>query len=346
MRASPYQNLPDKAFWSLTAAKRAAEDVRDFYSPRVAINREEARIATAGSCFAQHVGRALRRAGFDVLDMEKMSWVVPEDLAQDMGYGVYSARYGNIYTVRQLRQLLEEALDRRTLAEPVWERGGRFYDAQRPGIEAQGLASPELVLSHRAQHLKNVAHLFWRCNVFVFTFGLTEAWMDKGRTTVYPTAPGTIAGSYDPDRHSFVNFRTAEVVEDFLAVRARLLRMNPAMRFILTVSPVPLTATATQNHVEVATAASKAILRAACAELYDTCPDVDYFPSYEIITAQAAHGSFFEPNLRGVTTKGVATAMNGFLAQALGAAWQGGGEPKTDDELICEDILLEGFAER
>ena len=73
------------------------------------------------------------------------------------------------------------------------------------------------------------------------------------------------------------------------------------MKFIVTVSPVPLTATASGQHVEVATAGSKAILRAACGRLIEKFRDVDYVPSYEIITSQTARGAFYAPNLRSVT---------------------------------------------
>lgn len=344
---SPYQNLPDTAFWSRTAARRGAGDVAGFYEPRFRIDPSTAKIVTAGSCFAQHVGRALGGAGFTVLDGEKLPWVVAPDVGEALGYGLYSARYGNIYTMRQLRQLVEEALDGRPLAEPVWAREGRFHDAQRPGVEPEGLASADLVLAHRRHHLGRVAWVLSKASHLVFTLGLTEAWMDAEGTTVYPTAPGTIAGSYDPSRHAFRNFRMGEVVADFLAVRERLQRLNPAMRFLLTVSPVPLTATASGQHVEVATAQSKAVLRAAVAEIVADCADVDYFPSYEIITAQAARGGFFAANLRSVTPEGVATAMNGFLAAQLGQALAGG--PMRDSEqaaadAVCEEVLLDGFA--
>ena len=59
-------------------------------------------------------------------------------------------------------------------ADPVWERKGRFHDAQRPGVEPEGLDSPESVLAHRARHLAAVRQVFTGCDVFVFTLGLTE----------------------------------------------------------------------------------------------------------------------------------------------------------------------------
>jgi len=235
----------------------------------------------------------------------------------------------------------------------VWENGGRFHDAQRPGVDPGGLGSPEEVMLHRAYHLGQVRKLFSQADVFVFTLGLTEAWMDRAKTTVYPTAPGTIAGCFDPGRHVFHNFRFNETFDDFVAVRDRLKAINPDMKFLITVSPVPLTATATDEHVEVATSRSKSTLRAVCAELYDAFEDVDYFPSYEIITAQAARGGYFERNLRSVTSEGVGVAMRTFLAAQTGqqaggsaAAAEDEAGPQTEDDVICEEVLLEGFARK
>ncbi len=81
-------------------------------------------------------------------------------------------------------------------------------------------------------------------DVFIFTMGLTEAWIDKRNGRVYPTAPGTIAGSFDPKIHAFHNFSYNEIYDDFLEFLELVRNWNPGFRVILTVSPVPLTATA------------------------------------------------------------------------------------------------------
>ena len=89
--------------------------------------------------------------------------------------------------------------------------------------------------------------------------------------------------------------------------------MNPTARMIVTVSPVPLIATAAGRHVLVSTAYSKAALRVACEELVAARPDVAYFPSYEIVTGNFTHGAYFAPDLRSVTEAGVAHVMRVFL---------------------------------
>ena len=344
---SPYDTLPDTAFWRSAVGERSALDPGPLYSAKFPLRKKSA-FATAGSCFAQHIGRHLRQAGCNVLDSEPSPLKLPEDLLSRFGFGLYSARYGNIYTARQLLQLWEEATGKFTPAEPIWQKNGRFYDAFRPSVEPEGLPSAELVRLHRAEHLAAVKRAFEAANVFVFTFGLTEAWIHKKTGTVYPTAPGTIAGSHDPEVYQFKNYSFGEIINDFRTFRRQMMALKPSgMRFVITVSPVPLTATASGQHVEVATAHSKAILRAVCGELAASFPNVDYFPSYEIITSANNRGVYFETNKRTVTKEGVNAAMSMFL-RAHGfderrPTATAETEEDAETDLACEEALLEGF---
>lgn len=347
---SPYTNLPANAFWRSGVANRHPATFPGFYTPKFPIKRRM-KIATAGSCFAQHVGRSLRQAGFNVIDTERAPTIIPAALAQNYGFGLYSARYGNLYTVRQLLQLWREATLRIEPALPVWQRDNRFYDAQRPGLEPGGFASAQDVLAHRALHLTAVRAAFSAADVIVFTFGLTETWLHTATGTVYPTCPGTIAGSYDPDIFSFHNCGFAEICKQFARFRDFMMALNPKVRFVVTVSPVPLTATASGQHVEVATAYSKAVLRAACGKLAQDFANVDYFPSYEIITSQKNAARYYNENLREVTPEGVAVAMAAFLAAHGIEGLATTDEPpppaapisNDPDSLICEDALLQAF---
>ena len=104
----------------------------------------------------------------------------------------------------------------------------------------------------------------------------------------------------------------AEVVDDLNAFLTELRAVNPKARLILTVSPVPLAATAEPRHVWTSTTLSKAVLRVA-AEQIAQLPDVIYFPSYEVITSPAARGAYFEQDLRSVSANGVDHVMRLFF---------------------------------
>lgn len=360
--ASPYEDLPASAFWTSGVAKASPYSMESIYTRKWKIPGK-ARIATAGSCFAQHIARHLRQRGADVIDTEPAPPSMPQDRRSAYGFGMYSARYGNIYTAAQLLQLAREAIEGHTPDNIIWERDGRFFDALRPGVEPKGLATADDVLRHRAYHIERVREVLAAADVIVFTLGLTEAWQDRRHGTVYPTAPGTIAGEFDPDRYQFVNYGFREVTKDmqsFISLMKgfRADRGQQNTRYILTVSPVPLTATASGEHVLAATTYSKSVLRAVAGHLAAKFPAVDYFPSFEIITNQAARGAFFASNLRSVQDEGVNVVMNAFFSAHRNLAGSGGTgrgpahrlpeatEVLTDQEvqdLQCEEALLEEF---
>jgi len=313
---------------------------------------------TAGSCFAQHIGKNLKKNGFSVIDEELPPKRTPSSLATAFGYDIYSARYGNIYTARQLLQLLREAFGRGEPSDIVWEKDGRYYDAMRPGVEPKGLDSRAEVLAHRKDHLERVRAVVDQSDLVIFTFGLTEAWVHKQSGTVYPTAPGTIAGKFDPSVHAFVNFTYNEILKDFIRVRRFIQRRRPNVRFLITVSPVPLTATAVDDHVLCATMHSKSILRAVAGSLAASFADVDYFPSYEVIASPFV-GSFYDETKRSVTPEGVSTVMSIFFREHRDVGAQeaslphgevsrsAAGKPSVasmDDDVVCEEVLLEAFA--
>lgn len=349
----PYSNLPPHAFWRL-----CRDDPRfrlsDIYRPKFRLS-PGMNVATAGSCFAQNIGRYIRTSRLRLVDTEPAPRGMAPDTAARFGYGLFSARYGNIYTARQLRQLLQDAASGMVHDSAIWAREGRFYDGLRPGTEPEGLASPAEVRGHRREHLARVRQVVDEADVFIFTLGLTEAWVDRESGVVFPTAPGVVAGTYDPDAHEFANFGMADTFEDLAAALDILRAANPALKVILTVSPVPLTATASGAHVLNATSYSKSVLRAVAGEMATLDAQVDYFPSYEIITGVPFVGRFYKPNLRNVTREGVDTAMSVFFAAqdglSQGLPHDAGPLPSIspvidgvgDDDEICEEAMLEAF---
>ncbi len=355
---SPYDGLPETAFWRTAVQNANPAEMDGIYVKKFSLQPDWG-IATAGSCFAQHIARHLTAAGYKVLDFEPAPPGLRGSSAQQFGYQTYSARYGNIYTTRQFLQLIEEARGRLKPTDFVWTRDDRFFDAFRPGVEPEGLSSEQEVVAHRSHHLERVRRLFASMNVLIFTMGLTEAWEDQRTGLVYPTAPGTICGEFDPGRFVFKNFSFSEIYGDFLRIRRILQARNPTLRFLLTVSPVPLTATASGDHVLVATMRSKAILRAVAGQLVAEFDDVDYFPSFEIINNPAARSGFFLNNLRSVDLKGVEAVMRCFFAQHHPNSGAGTASPAEAPshpvdagpegeagDVVCEEMLLDAFAEK
>lgn len=339
---NPYSGRPAHTFWKRAVSDRHFSNLDNIIP--VIEGLDSAKIATAGSCFAQHIGHNLKTRGLNYMDMEPASKLLTEAAAAKLGYGIYSCRYGNIYTSRQLLQLVKEAFNERKPLDTIWEKDGRFYDALRPSVEEGGFGSVAEVRILRERHLRRVRRMFETMNVFVFTMGLTETWASTQDGTVYPTAPGVIAGNYDPALYEFVNLRFSEVLADMEEARRRIHKANPNARFLLTVSPVALAATATDDHVLVATTHSKSVLRAAAGELSQTYDDITYFPSYEIIAGQPTRHSLYEPDLREVSAFGVREVMRQFFeVNKVEQTGDGQGEPAAESDFgyeQCDDALL------
>lgn len=312
--SNPYSSLPDHQFW-----RRAVAGVERFRFDPVVRTRfkitPQDRVATAGSCFAQHISSRLAAIGFNYFVTEAGDELEPAERRQ-LGYGVFSARFGNIYTSRQLLQLLRACTSGAEAPTVAWQRqDGRYVDALRPQITPEGYASADDVAKARQPHLEATARMFRECDVFVFTFGLTETWRDRRSGQVYPLAPGVAGGAFDPEQHEFVNLGIDEVVQDMEAFLQALRQLNPGVKVILTVSPVPLVATYEDRNVLVATTYSKSVLRVAADMLYRRHADwVEYFPSYEIITGNYNNNAYYEADCRGINRIGVDHAMRCFLA--------------------------------
>lgn len=311
MSHNPYTDAPSYRRWQQAIAQTVGADVDPVVSCPFTITRED-RIVSAGSCFAQHITRHLLRGGFNYLLAEAPHPLLSEQVAAKFGYGLYSARYGNVYTTRQLLQLLRRALGSFQPAEDIWEDRGRYFDPFRPSVQGEGFATIKELTLDRQQHLAAVRRAFETMDVFIFTLGLTECWLSTQDGSAYPMCPGTIAGRFEAARHAFVNFSVAEVVADLQAFIGEVRARNPRVRVLLTVSPVPLAATALDRHVLVSTTYSKSVLRVAAEEL-TRLPGVAYFPAYEIVTGPFSRGRYFAQDCRAVTEEGVDHVMRLFF---------------------------------
>jgi hypothetical protein len=351
MAENPYSKLPAEAFWRSGVADKHALHINNLWKAKFRIS-PRVPVITIGSCFAQHISRAMKARGFNWLDSEPGPKGMSEEFGEAYNYGVFSFRTGNIYTAALLLQWLKWSLEIETPPEEIFENNGRFFDPFRPAIQPNGFSSREELLAARRQTLTSIRSVIGQANVMVFTLGLTEGWRNSVGNYEYPVCPGTIAGEYDPDQHVFHNYTYPEILSQLQEVLKLLRSENPKIRLLLTVSPVPLTATAAGKHVLVSTTYSKSVLRAVAGDLANARSNVDYFPSYEIITSAPFRAMFYEPNLRSVAKEGVAHVMEHFFgglgeqeASTADASVKVGGRrkrpAKSAEDVVCEELVLE-----
>lgn len=341
MDTHPYQELPDSSYWQQAVSDIEPANIDPVVSTSVSIGPGDL-VATAGSCFAQHLSRCL--------DEQRVRLFKAETLSTDGSpYSAYefSARYGNIYTARQLLQLFDRAFGYFNPSESVWTRpDGRLCDPFRPRIEPDGFKDPETLLSDVTHHLAAVRRMFRELDVFVFTLGLTESWAARSDGAIYPVAPGVVAGKYRSEQHQFVNFSVSDVLCDMEAFLARLGEVNPRARVIITVSPVPMVATRESQHVLVSNGYSKSVLRAAAGQLSSTHDHVEYFPSYEIITSTGAP-NYFAPDRRMVSDAGIGHVMRIFKSRMMAPTEHAERSPRAANDKLqaAADLAAEIEAE-
>ena len=113
MNDIPYRRLPAHSFWQRGVCD-AAGDVDPVVAVPFTLGATD-RVATAGSCFAQHISRHLQKVGFSCLCTEPPHDLMRPHEAATFNYGLYTARYGNINTARQLLQLFQHIMKARDL---------------------------------------------------------------------------------------------------------------------------------------------------------------------------------------------------------------------------------------
>ena len=307
----PYKSLADSHYWRQSVSSIEGSDLLGNWQPKFNISKSD-KVITAGSCFAQHIGAWLKNNGFAFYDAEPLPYFVSDDVAANFGYGIYSARYGNQYTPKQMLQTLKRAVGDFDPEDDFWlNKNGKIIDPFRPQVEPNGFESIEHLHQDRAYHYNAVRNAFENAQVLIFTLGLTECWQSTIDGAVFPVCPGVIGGEYNTENYNFNNLSIDETRLDLEHLIEALGSINPELKIILTVSPVPLVATFDGDHVLTASSYSKSVLRVACEEIANKHNHILYFPSYEIITGPQAP-DYFADDKRSVTMQGVQQVMRIF----------------------------------
>src|SRR5688572_15492645 len=81
----PYKQLSDKAFWRRSVGGVPSHEVDPVGAFSLRIT-PETKVATAGSCFAQHIARHLRAAGFNYYVVEPGHPILPTKVREKHNY--------------------------------------------------------------------------------------------------------------------------------------------------------------------------------------------------------------------------------------------------------------------
>lgn len=339
MSSHPYKHLPESRFWSTGVKAPVSDQHRLAIDPLAGLLAAEDTIVSGGSCFAQYIGSELSSRHFHYLKSSLS------------GERIESFGLGNIYTVAQFRQWLEFSLGNRHWSEDsLFTKDDEWFDLLLPHRAA--MPSRERLIDHRSKISDEILEHIARANVLIFTVGLTETWTNPSGD-IYPVCPGALVGEFDASKHHFHNCTTEEILADLKALESLLTQINAELRLIYTVSPVPLTATASESHVLVATTYSKSIIRAAVGQYCQSAARASYFPSFELINHHLPGDWRFESNLRSVSSAGVSYVMSHAFGDAPAEHTSSDSAPSPPPsgnnaliEAACEEELLNSYARR
>lgn len=264
-------------------------------------------IGSAGSCFAARIAHQLQHWNYNyVLEEDDLPEGFPIEQLPKTSYRAASARCGTLFNVPSMRQMVERAFGE-WAPDKLFTRGdtGQILDPFRRN------SRPADIVEYEADHEAHNAALrraLVKCEVFVLTLGLTEAWYFAHSGAFTSIAPWKIDPILLRRKDLSVDENVAELERLFEVYR----RHRPDIKLIISVSPVPLNKTfSSHNHVVVANCRSKSVLRVAAEEFVQRHREsAFYFPSYEMVTQGTRDP--WEPDMRHVSSEALGRVMQLF----------------------------------
>lgn len=219
---------------------------------------------TIGSCFSEHIGRYFERYKFDIC------------------INPFGQQYNPYSIANALNRLLDPVPY--TTADLV-QQDGLFHSYDHHG-DFSGASSKETLaeinssLSRAAERLKNTSVLF-------LTFGTAHYFRLKETGKVVSNCHKVPSTHFD-----FELMKPETIVEEIERALLLLWKRNPALKVVLTVSPVRYFAF---GHFE--NSVSKGHLFTAIHTLMEKYPQLYYFPAYEFVMDDLRDYRFFADDM-------------------------------------------------
>ena len=223
------------------------------------------KVFASGSCFARELESAMARDGGSVVSWTPDSGIEGEILNR---YNTYSI--GNDFEFA-----FRDSYDERLAIETPW--GWIDYTAA-------GRSATQAELVEKRLQVIRLHRNVLEADVMIITLGLIEAWFDRETNRYLNATPGEVLSS----NLSRYECRITDYSENLQALQALVVSLREFagkdLKIVITVSPVPFTATFSSADVVQANTLSKSTLRTVAQAIADQDPLIDYFPSYEIVT--------------------------------------------------------------
>lgn len=230
-------------------------------------------ITTLGSCFAQRLRDWLINNNFNFID----------------------GKWDRVYSPRTIKQTLQMAFEPENLkiVEPIWDFNGDWGDPYIKSPLGRPLPLPNNIKDAKVKQLKYYKHfnkVLSDCEVLIVTYGQTEVWSHKDAPdTAFYAAP--FIGIKDGDINHICKDLTIDEIKQETKEIIRLMNTyNPNCKIIFSISPIPLTASISNNYsAYIAANHAKTKLHSSVLETISHYEGVYYMPSFEWVNAHPYH---------------------------------------------------------
>lgn len=235
-----------------------------------------------GSCFVTHIANSLTERGYEVLTNRLR---IGTEHFPDPQYHYENDIALIKFTPHSMLNEIQVNVGARDLPDHglINLQNGTYWNPQLHKI----LPGPLDVCRDIQERVRQTVSSILEADVVFITLGLTETWFDTKLDIALNENPLVIRElrrAASDERFAFRNIGYPETIvclETLLGlVREKSIK---DVKFVLTVSPIPLARTFTERDIITANMFSKSVLRVAAQTLADKYDWVDYFPSYEIV---------------------------------------------------------------
>lgn len=276
--------------------------------PRNPLFGKKDRFFLMGSCFAEEIRIALEQVlapGAVMPDYSPLQFDGNVARADELPQRNH-LNYYNAFTI--LQELRRADGTWRQSPDDYWELDGKYQDPYRRLVIAD---TPDVLAKLNGQLDQLIEYAFRQADHYVFTFGLTEVFVNKKTGLVAAQRPGYGGGAGSEE----TEFRRMGFAENYAAITEIseiVARRKPDAKVFVTVSPVPLQRTFSEDDVFVANSLSKSTLRAVFGEAQQKLDNIVYVPSYEGVMSQ--HREAFKNDYRHVRQPVVSDITRAFVA--------------------------------
>ena len=262
------------ARWSDHIGRLSGQIADVTHTPKFTIGSSD-RFFCIGSCFARNIEEHLIYHGVTVLSRQI---ICPKSEWPNRVNG-----FVNKFTTHSIRNELDWVCNPPAIGPYLFEEQERgWVDPQLcPGVS---LVSLERAIERRKYLTEEYFTRVRDASIIVITLGLNEVWFDQLANRHLNAAPSFYATRRNPGRYQLHITDIADNLSELHEIHRLILQINKKARIIITVSPVPMSDTFSGRDVLIANVYSKCTLRAA-AEIFTQLHDnVDYFPTFDIIS--------------------------------------------------------------